>query len=114
VSIIFIAYASLSVASPFDKTGLINMKSSVTIAGSCYEVSRAVELIAMGTGNFDASDGYARNARIFYSMRDRLSFDGILNFDQAGQGAITKMGNASVQCKQCVVAANHCASILKK
>ena len=101
-------------AAPFDKTGLIDMQSSATIAGSCYAVSSAAQIIALGKANFNASDGYGRNSDIFMSMRDRLSIDGIGNFDQAQYGTQRKIGNNQEQCKDCVAAANNCVSMLRR
>jgi hypothetical protein len=100
-------------AGSFDKTGLINMKSSSTIAGSCYAVSSAAQNTTLGMANFGASDGYGRNSDIFMSMRDRLSLDEIANFDRAWQGALAKIGNNDA-CKECVIAANKCAGMLKR
>ena len=107
-------YSSLAMAAPFDKTGLIDMKSSSTIAGSCYAVSSAAQIISLGNANFNASDSYGRNSDIFMSMRDRLSIDGIGNFDQAQYGAQKKIGNNQAQCKDCVAAANNCVSMLRR
>ncbi|MBT8606356.1 hypothetical protein G6677_07775 [Polynucleobacter paneuropaeus] len=101
-------------AGSFDKTGLIDMKSSATIAGSCYAVSGAARMIAMGIPNFNAMDAYAKNSDIFMSMRDSLSMDGINNFDRAWHGTGVKIGNDQAQCKNCVAAANTCASMLKR
>ena len=118
IKISLIAFASLYslslYAAPFDKTGLIDMKSSATIAGSCYAVSSAAQIIALGMANFDASDSYSRNSDIFMSMRGRLTLDGIANFDQAEDGTQRKIGNNQTQCKNCVIAANNCAGMLKR
>jgi hypothetical protein len=111
----FVSLFSLSLyAAPFDKTGLIDMQSSATIAGSCYAVSSAAQIIALGRANFNASDSYGRNSDIFMSMRDRLSIDGIGNFDRAWHGTGMKIGNNQEQCKDCVAAANNCLSMLRR
>ena len=92
---------------------LIDRSNKGAIIGSCYAVSSAAQITALGMANFGASDAYGRNSDIFNSMRERLSLDEIGNFDRAWQGTLAKIGNSNA-CKECVIAANKCAEMLKR
>lgn len=100
-------------SAPFDKTGLIDMQSASTIAGSCYGVTYASQLTAMGMGDFDLADRYDRLNKVYDSMMTRGDGNSYMIASQAWQ-TVSKKIQDQTRCQNCLTASNYCATLLRR
>lgn len=100
-------------AAPFDKTGLIDLKSSATIAGSCFGATYAGQLTALSAGNFELSDRLESLNKTFDRLMSRGDGSYYQEASQAWQDSMRKAPNQQ-QCNNCIAASAYCASLLKR
>lgn len=105
----------LVLAAPFDKTGLIDMKSNATIVGSCFAVtgSEAVST-ALGMGNFELVDQLNMLNKTFSRMMNKGDDNYYRETNFAWQETARKLPNVTTPCKNCITASAYCASLLKR
>lgn len=111
VSLSLFSISALS--APFDKTGLVDLQSASTIAGSCYGATYAGQLTAMAMGNFDLADRYDRLNKVYDRLMSSGDGNSYVVASQAWQTTQRKIPDHT-KCTNCLSASNYCAELLRR